>query len=188
MVRAPSRHAEVYFHRTDFIARPLGLDLPAAAADADGKQLRGLVVAHPIHPGVYAAQDRARAAEAWNRLASAGARSGGTDLAGPYSVELDVESPHYGVVKLAGRYVHDGYELVAVGGTNGAAVGVPSALLAAAMSSGSLPGGFASLAGAAGLSGRQFENGLLAILASGEVRPARTASDVQGLLASGGAR
>lgn len=187
VVRAPSRHAEAYFHRSGFVARPLGLDLPAATTNAGGKELRGLVVSHPIHPGVFAAQDRARAADAWSRLTGPGSRSGEAILAGPYSVELDVDSPYYGVVKHAGRFVHDGYELVAVAQSNGSA-GLPGALLAAMLSAGSPPGAIASFAGSAGLTGRQFEEGLLAILASGEVRPARSAAEARGLLAAGGSR
>lgn len=97
-----------------FEARPAAVVLPVAEATSAGRRLRGLVVNPHWHPMVFRRRRRYAQQDAWDRfLQSQGVETadaldalhakGGTD----FSVDNRTESPFFGVLRRAGRMLHD---------------------------------------------------------------------------------
>lgn len=94
--------------------RPAETVLPVAEATTAGRRLRGFVVNPHWHPMVFRRRRRYAQQDAWDRfLDSQGVETadglnalhakGGTE----YSVDSRTESPFYGVLRRAGRMLHD---------------------------------------------------------------------------------
>jgi hypothetical protein len=127
LVRRSNNRSLRYIGRTGYMPKRIDCKAKTAILDVTGRELAGLVVVPPIHVEAFTRPKRAKAMQCWQRfLMDHGVPSSRkakpieqgleeakslNDKRGPYTVDLDERSRHYGCLMFQGRWIHGDYDL-----------------------------------------------------------------------------
>jgi len=129
LVRETNPASLPYIALADYVPKPIDCKPKTADKNADGKKLAGLVIVPGFHPDAFSTAKKIEAVEEWaSFLLKSGispctdARLSPSDRARDeawrlmqarreYSVDVDVNSKHYGCLKLNGKWIHGDYDL-----------------------------------------------------------------------------
>jgi hypothetical protein len=118
-----------YIPLHDYVPKPIDCKPKTADRDVNGKSLAGLVIVPGFHPDAFSPAKKIEALEEWGSfLMKAGVqRSNNPGLSlgdqardeawrlmrarREYSVDVDVNSRHFGCLKLNGKWIHGDYDL-----------------------------------------------------------------------------
>ena len=106
LIRRTNIESLRYIGRPNFVPKPLDCKVKTADSNVGGLEIAGLVIDPTVHPHAFdKPAKKARACDIWRKFGPAMVQSG------RYSVEFDSASPHYGCLKLSGKYIHGDYDL-----------------------------------------------------------------------------
>jgi hypothetical protein len=101
-----------YVGRSGYIPKPIECKAKTADTDVGQYRIAGLVIDPGRHPGsAFQGSKHGRAVECWQGFAAEHGIGPTGRSGGPYAVDLDKSSQHYGCVTLNGRYIHGDYDL-----------------------------------------------------------------------------